>query len=165
MPKWSITIQMTPAVQIECVGDSREEFFYDVRENCYFVEKYGPIGLMKYKASITSMTETIRKIMKTMPDYDEALKIWAAPKTALYEKIVDEEKERIRPEYIIEDDDGKGEKKVAKASSADKGTVHLSADMTPYELKEAVEKGGMKTIDLDEYDDVKSILAEAKRLY
>ncbi len=161
--KLCVRVEIAPKIILTFGGDSLAEFQEDIREGCLFVERCGlnPTMMMRQKAAFDSMHNLCKELRKAFRD-SECL-TFLSPECDTYRKLYDPAKSKFRSTaHIIKEDDEASRPK-AKPCKSEEGTTHLSPDMTTGELREAIGKGGKKTVDLDDIDSMRSLLSEAKK--
>ena len=171
MRKFETQAVLSDTVTLHFEGDSVKEYEEDIRTKCLFAERCGldPIKMMRDEVGMKStynLTKELRKVLK-----DPGFHLFTTPETDLYRKLYDAEKHKFKPgapvflegEIHIDHRTKPKVKDKAAPAKAEEGTVHLSSDMTEEEFADAAKKGSVVTIDLEDFDDMKAFIAEAKK--
>ena len=176
-------VRVADSVWCEVKGPSIEEFEESLRLVCRYAEscKFDKRAAWSKADAFDAQLDFYGALRAKFCElYGKAgVKLLLTPECDFYEKIYDGEKHAFKDGAPIKDLFGIGclgtpesgliIKDVfsdapvpAKAAKAEEGTTKLSSKMSSKELLEAAEKGGIKTVDLDDYEDFKGLVAKTK---
>ncbi len=165
-------------------GPSLDEFEENLRLVCHYAEacKFDPREFWRREANFESEYSFYSDLRAKFREFygEDGVRILLTPGCEFYERVYDEKKHAFKdgspvrdligvkclgtPEGTIED--MFSETPVpppAKPSKTEEGTTKLSSKMTSEELVDAVAKGGIKTVDLDDYEDFKGLVAKTRK--
>lgn len=161
-------------ITINFTGDSKEEMENSIKTFCLLWERVGgdrgKIPLCsRQMQEIESASKSVIEACSGFPGMagGKVWEVFGSPRTKTYDAIYDERDGKFVQNDVIKilTVNGESPKPVmerAKESSADKGTVHLDSSMSVGEFTAAIKKGGMKTVDLDDFENIRELTRKAK---
>lgn len=174
-------LRIAESVWCEVKGATLEEFEESLRLTCRFAEscKFNRVAVWEKEDAFDIQSAFYKELRDKFRElYGKAgVNLLLTPECDFYKKIYDAEEHAFRdgapvgglfgikclgtPESAIEDVFSDAPVP-AKAAKAEEGTTKLSSKMSPKELIDAAEEGGVKTVDLDDYEDFKDLVAKAR---
>lgn len=176
-------VRVADSVWCEVKEPTLEEFEESLRLVCRYAEncKFDKRAAWSKADAFESQLDFYRGLRAKFHELygKPAVRLLLTPECDFYEKIYDGEKHAFKDGAPVKDLSGIGclgtpeagliIKDVfsdapvpTKAAKAEEGTMKLSSKMSSKELLEAAEKGGIKTVDLDDYEDFKGLVAKTK---
>lgn len=161
-------------ITINFTGDSKEEMENSIKTFCLLWERAGgdrgKIPLLSRQIwEIEAASKSVTEACSEFPGMgrDKAWETFGSPRTKTYGAIYDERDGKFIQNDVIKiltvnGGSLKPPMERAKESSADKGTVHLDSSMSVGEFTAAIRKGGVKTVDLDDFENIKELTRKAK---
>lgn len=161
---FSAKVEVAPKIVMTFEGSCLEDFEEDIRAGCLFAErcKFNQTRMMREEAGFVSIKNAADEIRKSFGAAGKRLFQTPACDTAKKFYDFDGRTVRSKPGGAETEPEEPAMPK-AKASKSEEGTTHLSSDMSADELTAAISKGGMKTVDLDDVDELRKLLAAAKK--